>query len=294
MFQAIGYFVTLFATTIMTVVTAVIGSDTLPRALVTMADTERAFAKLGYDTNYRDAFIQYFADEAIDFNPEPGPALDRLRQQPRPPSDLRLVWEPRVGDIAMSGDLGYLTGPTETRRSDTVTRHGNYFSVWKKQADGRYKVILDVGAGASEKSEFAEGFMRAAAVATYHGTDTKAAAESSLLTADQAFSAALASRGAAAAYGETLHGSARVHRSGSPSMTTRDAAVGWMRERVTAMTSVPIKSETAQSRDLGYTWGSWAATMSGSKTDKGFYVRVWTRAADGKWWIAADVTQELR
>ena len=151
MFQAIGYFVTLFATTIMTVVTAVIGSDTLPRALVTMADTERAFAKLGYDTNYRDAFIQYFADEAIDFNPEPGPALDRLRQQPRPPSDLRLVWEPRVGDIAMSGDLGYLTGPTETRRSDTVTRHGNYFSVWKKQADGRYKVILDVGASVPEK-----------------------------------------------------------------------------------------------------------------------------------------------
>jgi ketosteroid isomerase-like protein len=237
------------------------------------------------------SFIEYFADESVNFNPDPGPARVRLRAPDAFPKELHLKWEPRVGDIAASGDLGYLTGPAESSMPGQPVRYGNYFSVWKKQANGEYRVILDVGGG--QPGVFADGFVRSTAAATYKGKDTKAAAEASLLAADKAFSVAVATN-APAAYGATMHAAARLHRTGYASMTTRESAAAWMREHVKTMTAVPIKSETAASRDLGYTWGSFTMTAADAKDSKGYYVRVWTRRADGVWQLVADITDPSR
>jgi ketosteroid isomerase-like protein len=218
----------------------------------------------------------------MNFDPEPGPARERFRKQPDAfPKELKMKWEPRVGDIAASGDLGYLTGPVESVMPGQPVRYGNYFSVWKKQADGRYRVILDFGSRQPEKPLFADGFVRSSAVASYKGTDSKSAAEASLLAAS-------------AAYAATMHPSGRLHRSGFLSMTTREAAASWMREHVKAMTSTPMKSETSASRDLGYTWGSFTMTESTAKVSKGYYLRVWTRQSTGSWQLVADVTEASR
>jgi ketosteroid isomerase-like protein len=275
------------------VLAAVIAGDTVPISLLKMADTERAFAKMASEQTVQAAFIEYFADESVNFNPDPGPARVRLRAPDAFPKDLRLKWEPRVGDIAASGDLGYLTGPSESTRPGQPVRYGNYFSVWKKLARGEYRVILDVGSGQPGKPMFADGFVRSTAVAAYKGKDTKAAAEASLLAADNAFSVAVATN-ASAAYTATMHAAARLHRTGYASMTTRDTAAAWMREHVKTMTAVPIKSETAASRDLGYTWGSFTMTAADAKDSKGYYVRVWTRRADGAWQLVADISDPSR
>jgi ketosteroid isomerase-like protein len=274
-----------------TALAAVIAADTVPISLLKLADTERAFAKQAADTTLHAAFLEYFADESMNFNPDPGPARQRLRQQPDAfPKELRMKWEPRVGDIAASGDLGYLTGPVESTRPGQPLRYGNYFSVWKKQANGTYRVILDFGSAQPGKPLFADGFVRSTALATYKGNDTKAAAEASLLAADKAFAAAIA-KNAPDAYGATMHTAGRLHRTGYLSMTTRDAATTWMRDHVKTMSSEPMKSETAASRDLGYTWGRFTVTSAESKDSKGYYLRVWTRQADGSWRLAADVAE---
>ena len=46
-----------------------------------LADTERAFAKRAQEVAVRDAFIEFFADESIGFEPDPTPAR-RNRGQP--------------------------------------------------------------------------------------------------------------------------------------------------------------------------------------------------------------------
>jgi ketosteroid isomerase-like protein len=287
--------VTSVALTVVLASAAVTRSDTIPSALVEIADTERAFAKMASDQSIRDAFIEYFADESVNFNPTPGPARQRLKDNPNAfPPGMKLFWEPRVGDIAASGDMGYLTGPTEISVPGKPSGYGNYFSVWKKQADGKYKVILDIGASQPEKLTFANGFVRSAAVAAYQGKDTKDAAEASLLAADKSFGAAIASKGAAAAYLETMHEAGRLHRSGYLSMTSAKQAAEWMTTHVKAMTSAPGKSETATSRDLGYTWGTFTMTSSTDQAYKGYYIRVWTRRADGQWRLVADITEPSR
>ncbi len=156
-----------------------------PPALLKMAEAERAFSKRASDATPRDAFIEFFADESVSFQPEPGSARERLRKQPAPPPGTpAFQWEPRTGDIAASGDLGYLTGPVRYPQPDGSIRHGCYFSVWKKQADGTFKVILDIGVRPPGEVPFAPGFVRSPAQASGKPASTRTEAERTLLDAD--------------------------------------------------------------------------------------------------------------
>lgn len=60
-----------------------------------------------------------------------------------------LTWTPVHADMAASGDLGYTYGTYEFRFVDKdgkpVIENGKYASVWKKQSDGSWKVVMDMG-----------------------------------------------------------------------------------------------------------------------------------------------------
>jgi ketosteroid isomerase-like protein len=66
----------------------------------------------------------------------------------------QLTWTPMGADISASGDLGYTFGTFEFRSKDKdgnlVVDHGKYTSIWKKQKDGNWKVVLDMGNSNSE------------------------------------------------------------------------------------------------------------------------------------------------
>lgn len=63
-----------------------------------------------------------------------------------------LSWTPVGAHLAASGDLGYTYGSWELRRvpdKDTApAAHGQYLTVWKRQPDGTWKVIADIGSTA--------------------------------------------------------------------------------------------------------------------------------------------------
>jgi ketosteroid isomerase-like protein len=260
-----------------------------PPALVKMADTERAFARRAKESTIRQAFIDFFADESIGFEPDPVPQREamRTRDQPQPPG-LELHWEPRLGDVGASGDLGYLTGPAEYVMPGKPNTYTCYFSVWKRQPDGEFRVILDVGVPTPEKTTFAPGLSRSAAVASWKGHDTREQSEASLKAADTAFGAALAAKGATDAFRAVMHDAGRLNRRGAQPMA-KEEALAWLSREVTEMSSEPMKVETAQSGDLGYTWGRYSAKGPKGATSS-YYVRVWTRKADGSWQLVNDVT----
>ena len=60
-----------------------------------------------------------------------------------------LTWTPVGADISASGDLGYTYGTYEFsslgKDGKAVIDHGKYTSIWKKQKDGSWKVVLDMG-----------------------------------------------------------------------------------------------------------------------------------------------------
>ncbi|HEU5261499.1 MAG TPA: DUF4440 domain-containing protein [Gemmatimonadales bacterium] len=64
-------------------------------------------------------------------------------------TSFTLSWQPQEADVGAAGDLGYTVGRYEARfrdeKSQSVVRSGRYLTVWRKQADGSWKVVQDIG-----------------------------------------------------------------------------------------------------------------------------------------------------
>ena len=268
----------------------------VPPALVAMADTERAFAKAATVVGWRDAFLEYFADEAISLLPEVARAKDGLRKQPSTPfAVFELIWEPRTGDVAASGDLGWLTGPSTSisrKGTEARTAHGCYLSVWKKQPDGRWRVVIDVGANAPEPVAFAAGFTRTTISDPYKGQDGKTAAEKRLADADRELNEQIAATGFAKAFDARLAQSSRLHRPGNVPPLGPPAIVKWLEQNAASGTARTIGVESAASGDFGYTHGRFEVREP--KASAGAYLRLWNRDAAGRWWVIVDVAQAAK
>ena len=64
--------------------------------------------------------------------------------------NFRLEWQPTASGFAPAGDLGYTIGSWQAVKlgeggAREVGRHGAYVTIWKKQADGSWKVLFDTG-----------------------------------------------------------------------------------------------------------------------------------------------------
>jgi ketosteroid isomerase-like protein len=276
-------------------VTVAVQSD-IPPALASMADAEREFARTATVKGWRDAFLDFFADDAIAFTPDVALAKERLKKQPsRPFSEVELVWEPRTGDVAASGELGWLTGPStslDRKIADAKPKYGCYLSIWRKQPNGTWRVFIDVGTYGPEPTPFAPGFTRMAMSSRYSGPEGKEAAGKSLAEADRDLNAKIAAKGIVDAFRGAMAPAARLHRSGTSPLVGHEASATWLEANAAAGTAMQTNVEAAKSGDFGYSYGRFEITAP--KPQTGAYIRLWSRDAAGKWWLVADVAQPAK
>lgn len=55
-----------------------------------------------------------------------------------------ISWKPFKAEAAKSGDLGYTLGYWKFVSEDT-TIYGTYYTIWKKQTEGKWKFTMDAG-----------------------------------------------------------------------------------------------------------------------------------------------------
>lgn len=261
-------------------------------ALVEMLDTERAFAARAGVVGSKQAFLEYFADDAIDFDGDRVVAAKpEIAKQPDPPPGAALRWEPRLGAMSAAGDLGFLTGPVESinpARDNGRPRPALYASVWKRQADGQFRVVLDVGVPLQVPADFAPGFTDVGPVGRSTSQAGGPDAERSLRDADTTLTVE-AHRGQAGAYAPWTGPATRLHRSGTPPPVGAAAIRAWLEFQPPYSSGATRGAVVAQSGDLGYTYGTYA--WEGSAPQHGFYARVWTRDTGGNWHLILDVLQ---
>ncbi len=62
--------------------------------------------------------------------------------------ELKISWTPDTIEVANSGDLGFSSGNYQMTFKDasgtSVDDRGKYLIVWRKQADGSWKVLRDI------------------------------------------------------------------------------------------------------------------------------------------------------
>jgi ketosteroid isomerase-like protein len=277
--------------------------EPLPEALTQMVEAERAFAARALVIGWKDAFLEYFAPNAVGFaDGQPGSAREQIAKSPDPPKDLQLIWEPRYGDVAASGELGYLTGPVRNVRASREggkPRFSNYASVWKRQKDGSFKVVVDVGINTPSAVPFPAGFARAPHKTRFTGDYDDSTPP--LGTADELLNSALKTS-QLRAYRPHLGEGVRFHRQNQMPIVGVQAATKWLASQRAVSSADARFAEVARSGDLGYTWGTFTiaprtVTAGGrgqSQTvnvQAGFYVRVWVRERNGAWKVALDVLQ---
>ena len=268
-------------------------------ALASMAEAERAFAQAAGELGIRGAFIKFLDDDAVGFQPTLGRAKDVWRARPTPPDPraMKLEWEPRTGDVAASGDLGWLTGPyVLTPNGDAAqTQHGCYFSVWRRAgASAPWLVMLDQGVSLDQACTFPDAGFHALADDRDMFTGEGRNATATLLDADRAIAHTATTSGPSRALLASSHELVRLLRNGRQPMVGADAR-RWLESITGAGTFTTTNGQAALAGDVGYTYGSYAfAAGDRTPAESGYYVRVWRRRVDGTWRITADVLAPTR
>ena len=119
---------------------------------VLLFDLEARFAK---DTKERGGagFASWFAENGVALGNGQPPVIGRVAIEKSAnwsPANYQLTWTPTDAQMGPSGDMGYTWGHFEGRSKDAsgnpVLTSGRYMTIWRKEADGSWKVVLDAGA----------------------------------------------------------------------------------------------------------------------------------------------------
>jgi len=126
-----------------------------------LLQTDVEFSKKSVEVGAADAFHMYLADDAIQLPAQADPIMGRESIYSRMKASSGkyiLEWEPKKAEVSKSGDLGYTWGTytvtSEDEHGEKKTSYGKYLNVWKKQNDGSWKVLIDIGNQSPEPSRF--------------------------------------------------------------------------------------------------------------------------------------------
>ncbi|KAB2877988.1 nuclear transport factor 2 family protein [bacterium] len=259
-------------------------------ALKSMIEAERAFARMAVTHGVRDAFVENLSDDAIIFRP--GPVKGRPVWQERKPLALMIRWEPEYVDIAASGDFGYSTGPAEylsVKPLAPAIGYGYFISIWTKQADGKWKVALDIGTEAPklENTDIKIHFPFGADVKKIFSQTNTETEKTSLIGFDEKCNKTYTKNKTVEAFLKNVAPEARFYREGKFPVSEIDS-IKLLLSKMADIFWKPIDGAVAASGDMAYTYGSYKI-QSEEKPEEGYYFRTWKRDNTEQWKIVIDV-----
>lgn len=264
--------------------------------LAAVVQAERDFAARAQVVNARQAFAENFAPDAIAYGPFPAPAFPALGE-PGKDWPVNIQWRPSAAAISGAGDMGYTTGPAEFRKTpaDAPDRYGHYTSVWERQSDGRYKVVIDIGINhPGPVSSIPDWAQRETAPVKSHVVDPAArdVARRELLALDAEVGGAAASDSVGAIV-RVLAEDGRYHQSGAAPSLGRSAAVERLRSSGMTQRWAPSGGKVAESADFGFTYGRGSFTQPGTPAQGELaYLNVWQKR-DGAWTLLVRVVNPV-
>lgn len=260
-------------------------------SLFKMRDAERHFAQNSVIHGRNAAFVESFADESVIFTDK---WINNGKQYWRERKDAAVVlkWEPEYMDIAVSRDFGISTGPWEMQeyRPNTSAIYTGYFlTVWKKQNNGVWQVILDAGSGTPTPVGNVHSFSFPGG-ADKHVTYTKitASVKNELPDIENQMLKAWKNNPSLSTYTSFLASNARMQNAGHLPTINRDTINKFVSKFDKKLTWTIAGSGIANSGDLGFTYG-YIFTNGVQDKLSGHYVRIWKKQPDGKWAIALEM-----
>ncbi|MGC1461437.1 MAG: nuclear transport factor 2 family protein [Terracidiphilus sp.] len=105
------------------------------------------------------AFADWFAGDGVALGNGAAPLIGKVaiaKSAGWSPRDYQLSWTPTDAMMGPSGDMGYTWGHYEGRSKDSngnpVLTSGRYITMWRREPDGNWKVVMDAGANEPPES----------------------------------------------------------------------------------------------------------------------------------------------
>jgi ketosteroid isomerase-like protein len=264
-------------------------------ALLEMVKTEQAFAKMAEEKNARDAFLAFIADDGLLFRPGAVNGKKWMLDHPVPPSDKKplLAWQPAFAGMSASGDMGFTTGPWEFKgdiNDEKPSGHGHFVTVWKKQPDGTWKFVVDLGinhpqSGGPQTLWQPVDANKKISFKPVDQTQT----QQTLLDRDRNYAADQLKQELAKVFPVYASPEVRLYRPGNLPYIGSQAATEALAKTKGRVNWKPIGGDVSRAGDLGYTHGAYEVTDDTKKViEQGSYVRIW-RKQNGAWRIVMDV-----
>ena len=247
-------------------------------ALDEMIATEKSFAAYAVANNTKDAFLKFMDTSAVMFEKgEPVKGYQQWLKKEKRPGILN--WRPRYAEISTSGDFGFTCGPwtfQPATLNDSVIARGYFFTIWKKNKEGEWKFILDVGTDA--------GLVVNETAVIKLTSDKGRGTEHTMQEAEEAFQQ-LYKTDETKAYKNFLAENVILGGEKKP-LTTGNA--DWKYTAQAQPGAIEFKQlggGVAPAGDLGYAYGT--ATLAGKKET---YLRIWRHELTG-WKIAVQLVR---
>ncbi len=253
--------------------------------LQSLIDAERAFASIAKEKNTREAFLANLIDESISFSPgitKAKPFWEKLK-----PGTDWLYWQPVYADISASGDFGYTTGPWHfsKNKKEKPTAFGEYITVWQKQADGKWKILID--AGINHDTYHVDGHEIKTSGTISQPAQPSAQSFKDELTAIEESFIQQAPTDILKAY--THHASPEIkfyRQNKFPSSSVEEVC-----KTSDVLTFTPAETIVSSAGDMGFTYGTVNIVKQDAgqqKTNNANYLRIWKKE-NGAWKIVMDM-----
>ena len=118
-------------------------------ALRTLRETDRAWCQSASDF---EGFISFLDNDVVWYNclyPQlkGKDAVRSAFKQTFEDKAFSLTWTPERIEVSASGDIGYIYGNYKVKSANSTAAQSeqthNYATIWRKQKDGTWKVILE-------------------------------------------------------------------------------------------------------------------------------------------------------
>ena len=282
-------------------ITALAQKTQSPSALKQMVETEQAFSKTAEVKNTREAFMAFIADDGLLWRPRAVNGKKWMNEHPVPPSDKRplLAWQPAFAQMAEAGDLGFTTGPWEFKSDINDAKpsgYGHFVTVWKKQTDGSWKFLADLGISHPQSGGPLDIWQvdNKATSKSVKEVDVAKVTES-LLERDRSYAAAGLKSGLSSAFLTHAASDARLYLPENLPIIGRAGAVHMLATMKDPVAYQTIAGDVSRSGDLGFTHGTYekaSAADAKKTTERGNYLRIWKKHG-ATWQIVLDVTNPI-
>ncbi len=266
-----------------------------PGALEDVLATDSAFAAMSLERGYRAAFQENLAPDGVLFRPTAVVGSEWLETHEA--ANGRLEWRPTAGIVACSGQMAVTTGPwayTNTESGDDAA--GHYLSVWRREAGGQWRVVLDHGIDHASSAVPAVPLATSFAALWPEAAGRNCRATSSgeaLADAERALDETIRAKGLAAALQRSAVDGAIAYRDDSPPGPLGTVGAAFDTRFGEGSESRPQFASVEPGSNLGYSYGEIFARVDGSASAaRAVYVRLWR--SDGRHWrLALDMTTAI-